>query len=133
MLLVETYLASSNIQGIGLFAAQDIKKGAKIWVFTPGFDLKFTDKNLEELSPAAKRQFFNYCYKSKNGIYVLCFDDARFINHSESPNTLDDDDEEGVVTAAVDIKRGNELTTNYWTYDTDTQMKLSGKYRPLSN
>ena len=42
MLLVKTYLDKSRIHGLGVFAAQPICKGAKIWRFVYGFDRFYT-------------------------------------------------------------------------------------------
>ena len=49
-------------------------------------------------------------------MYVLCFDDARYFNHSDNPNckTIESlDDKEGVEIAGKDIQKGEELTVNY--------------------
>lgn len=39
MNLVKTYIASSKIQGIGLFAGEFIPKGTKMWVLNQEFDM----------------------------------------------------------------------------------------------
>ena len=38
MLLVSTYIAASEIEGVGVFAAAPILKGALIWRLEPDFD-----------------------------------------------------------------------------------------------
>jgi hypothetical protein len=47
--------------------------------------------------------------------FILCCDDARFIDHSDSPNAgVDTDrDEYGVDIALRDIASGEELTVDY--------------------
>ena len=117
--MVETYLAPSKIQGIGLFASELIIKGQKVWEFTNGFDAKFSIESIENLSPPSKKRFLNYCYLSSDNNYILCFDDARFMNHSNKPNLLDDNFEEGLVIAECDIYPGVELTTHYRKFDVD--------------
>ena len=49
MLLVKTYLDKSPIHGIGVFAAERIPKGTKIWRFVDGFDRCYTPKQFARL------------------------------------------------------------------------------------
>lgn len=128
MMFVETKIGPSAIEGIGLFANQFIPKGTPVWKFQPGFDLKFGQSELGKLSRPAREQFLKYAYLNpETNKYVLCFDDARFFNHSEHPNCLDvgaPDDEEGIVVAAKDIQEGEELTCNYRESDADFDYKM---------
>ncbi len=121
MLLVKTKLGVSSINGIGLFADEFIPKGTVTWKYTPGFDLKYTLKELEKLSEPARATFMKYAFHSKrSGLYVLCFDNARFFNHSFEPNILDADSsesEEGVDIAARDIHPGEEMSCDYRAFD----------------
>ena len=120
MLLVKTKIAPSEIEGIGLFADQFIPKDTIIWKFKDGFDLKVSKKDINSLSEFSKEQFKKYCYQNKKtGLYVLCFDDARFFNHSSTPNCigLDSIDEEGITIAGRNIKIGEELTCDYEEFD----------------
>ena len=115
MLLVPTTLKESAIHGIGLFAAQPIKKGTVIWRLDRPIDQFLEDADLERLSEPARQMMFKYSYldpvlKKR----VLCGDDARYMNHSESPNCDDRMDANGGVTvAARDIAAGEELTCDY--------------------
>ena len=99
MILVKTKIRQSKINVIGLFADQFIKKGTIIWKFQPGFDLRIDKDELNKLSKSAKEQFLKYAYLNPDSHkYILCFDDARFFNHSDEPNSIDvvsPDDEEG--------------------------------------
>ncbi len=129
MLMVKTKLGISNLHGIGLFSDEFIPKGTMTWRFAPGFDIIIEPDELLRLSEIARKQFWNYCYVDKyNGHYVLCFDDARFINHSENPNVIQSkygDEVEGVEIAARDIHPGEEMTVNYFDFDKDTDRKLN--------
>src|SRR5438128_5174834 len=90
MLLVETYLALSPIHGIGLFAKTRIRKDMKIWEFTPGFDLELRVEDLAVLPISSRQRVRDYAYfNAYKRRYILCSDDARFINHSETPNAID--------------------------------------------
>lgn len=112
MLQVPTRINVSPIHGIGLFAAAPISKGTTIWEFTPHFDVVFTPKQLETLHPCARELVEKYSYfdESFNAL-VLCGDDARFMNHSPTPNT--DDGPSLRTVAKRDIAEGEELTCNY--------------------
>lgn len=128
MLLVKTKIGPSKIHGIGLFAAQFIPKGTATWGFKSGFDLEVTGEGLRSLSESSRDQFLNYCYKNyTNGKYVLCFDDARFMNHSDNPNIADSNptDDYAQDIATRDIFEGEELTYNYKKEDADYKRKLN--------
>ncbi|MBX4195492.1 SET domain-containing protein-lysine N-methyltransferase [Candidatus Parcubacteria bacterium] len=128
MLMVKTRLGPSKIHGIGLFADQFIPKGALTWRFVPGFDLKIEPDELLRLSEPARKLFWQYAYVDKNnGHYILCFDDERFINHSEEPNIIQKRigrEVEGREVASRDIQPGEELTVNYYDFDKDAERKL---------
>ncbi len=102
------------IAGIGLFADQMIPKGAIVWEFTPGIDIILSREDIEKLSLVGQEQIHNYAYvdPALDNKYVLCGDDARFFNHSDSPN-CDDTPPSKVTTAIRDIAPGEELTCNY--------------------
>lgn len=128
MILVRTRLAVSPIQGIGLFAAEDIRKDTVIWKFHPYIDIKLSEEQIAELSIPCQEQFMVYAYKQRStGLYVLCGDDTRFINHSDNPNCIDikDKDGSGITIATRDIITGEELTCNYLVFDQDL---IDGKY-----
>ncbi len=127
MLLVRTKIGPSAIHGIGVFADEFIPKGTPVWKFYPPFDQELTEHDLEEMSESSREQVLQYSYISPaTGKYVLCFDDARFLNHSDTPNLIQDfqSSPEGVDTAALDIYPGEELTCNYYDFDTDAERKL---------
>lgn len=138
MLMVKTKVKKSNIPdaGLGLFADEFIKKGTVTWRFCPGFDQILYEDDLLRLSEAARLQFLKYTYKSiDTGHYVSCGDDDRFINHSESPNIIEGENEpnsEPFSIAARDIYPGEELLCNYFHYDANAEMKLNNdfEYKP---
>lgn len=132
MLYVKTKLGSSNIDGIGLFADQFIPEGTLIWKFTNGFDIRIEKEDLDIIkSKPAREQFLKYAYLNlRTKKYVLCFDDARFFNHSPKPNVIGVDaenEEEGINIAIRDINKDEELTVDYNQYDADFNNKMSGK------
>ncbi|MFN2501707.1 MAG: SET domain-containing protein [Pyrinomonadaceae bacterium] len=133
MLLVKTKLDISDIHGVGLFADEFIPAGTVTWRFNALIDLRFPPGDLQKLSEHALSQIQKYSYREKHsGLYVLCGDDARFFNHSDTPNCIDiyvsedtSDDEQDVTIALRDIQADEELTCNYALFDLDL---LEGKY-----
>jgi uncharacterized protein len=117
MLLVETYLSESPITaaGRGLFCRNHISAGTIIWEYTKGFD--YVVKKLPSL--ALHRLFVRkYGYMPLEGPdqWIMCADDARFMNHSEDPTCLDTGK---YTTARFDLPAGTELTSDYRTFCRD--------------
>ena len=127
-MLVKTKIGPSKINGTGLFANQFIAKGTAVWKFQSGFDSKVEKSELGNLSEPAREQFLKYAYlNTKTNKYILCFDDARFFNHSDNPNCIDTEspaDSEGIDVAVKDIPEGEELTCNYKEFDADFDYKM---------
>ncbi|MDX1674239.1 MAG: SET domain-containing protein [Longimicrobiales bacterium] len=121
MLLVRTVRKQSEIHGLGLFADQFIPAGTPTWRFTPGVDTAIHPELLDRIPGPARGQFLTYAYLDiRTGLYVLCADDARFMNHSDDPPVRGDYDEEpvfGTDIAVRDIEPGEELTCDYTTFD----------------
>ncbi len=116
MLLVRTLVDKSQIHGLGLFAAERIDEGTPVWRFTPGLDLDLDPSALEIQPALARERLAHYGYIDiRLNRYILCCDDARFINHSETPNLRSDFSLEphGVDIATRDIMAGEELTIDY--------------------
>src|SRR5882724_10016865 len=120
MLLVPTRLAQSAIHGFGVFAVAAIAEGTPVWRFRPGLDMEF--------SPEHVREFFaHYGYLDRNvKRIVLCFDDARFVNHSDTPNVATDytQDAYGLDVALRDIAAGEELTMDYGGFEENARRAL---------
>jgi SET domain-containing protein len=116
MLLVPTRLAQSTIHGLGVFAAAPIAKGTPVWRFAKGLDMELSPDIVPTL-PAHVQEFFaHYGYLDRNvQRIILCFDDARFVNHSDTPNVATDyaQDPHGLDVALRDIAAGEEITMNY--------------------
>lgn len=119
MLLVRVRVAPSPIHGLGVFAEEPIAEGATVWRFTPGFDLEVDPSVLDSLPSLFRERLLHYGYIDRRlGKYVLCCDDARFLNHADRP-TLRQDlcvDRHGVDRAARNIAVGEELTVDYGTF-----------------
>jgi len=105
MLIVKTYLDKSSLHGIGLFAAEDIKKSQLVGKIT-NLDVKMNKINIA----SRYLDWMIDVYVDKGDYIQTYMDDMRFMNHSEDPNCLD---EENYCIAIKDIKIGQELTCDY--------------------
>jgi SET domain-containing protein len=116
MLLVPTRLAQSPIHGFGVFALAPIAKGTPVWRFAKGLDMAFGPEIVDTLPAHVQTFFSHYGYLDRNmRRIILCFDDARFVNHSDTPNVATDyaQDPYGLDVALRDIAVGEELTMDY--------------------
>lgn len=122
MLLISTYVAPSRIEGVGIFAAEDVAAGALIWRLEPGLDRLFTQEDVETL-PAVHRAFverYGYPYPHDPEITIVELDNGRFMNHSTSPNTRFTDPDAGFTRVA--IAAHEEITCDYSEFDPTFQM-----------
>jgi hypothetical protein len=113
MLLVKTYLDRSKIHGLGVFAAERIKKGAKIWRFVDGYDRCWTPKQFAKLPKPARDYLNDYAYNA-DGEILFTVDNDHYINHSERANTFW---KNGYVIARVSIPKDGEITNDYREFD----------------
>lgn len=116
MMLVETELRSSRIQGIGVFLLERVKEGDVIWRFDSRIDRVYSAQELDELPPKL-RQFLRVfsTLHAESGLWVLCGDDGRHFNHSDTPNTISQGIAFGDDIAGCDLSPGTELTSDYRT------------------
>jgi uncharacterized protein len=116
MLMVDTELRASPIHGIGVFVTQPVHAGQLVWRFDSRIDRVFSDDELDEMPQELQR--FLRTYSTLHGdlkLWVLCGDNGRHFNHSDTPNTLSLGVAFGDDIAAVDIEPGTELTSDYRT------------------
>lgn len=115
MLLVKTHVGKSTIHGLGLFAAEDIPPDTMIWEYSIHIDglISITDMNL--LPEVARNHVKKAGWVYDVDYWVLLGDDARFINHSDNPNTYTTRDL-GPVRASRMIRSGEELLEDYKVY-----------------
>lgn len=128
MLEIETYLKDSKINGIGLFTKNFIPKNTVIWRFKDGFDSILKEKEFKDLPEVAKNMILHYMFYSDDlDGYVLMPDDAKFFNHSTTPNTKTVPDDKGhiepMTVASRDILADEELTCDYLEFDKSASQK----------
>jgi SET domain-containing protein len=120
MLIVKTSVRLSAIHGLGLFAAESIKKGQAIWVFDPLVDGTVFEREFSKFTESRKATVSHFGFKNSRGDWVIRGDGSLFINHSDEPNMaeISHDEEfpnsrEPVMRATRNISVGDELTLSY--------------------
>lgn len=125
-LLHNTYcrLQPSSIQGVGIFAIRDIPAGTNPFAgaILPDSYL-FTKDELTDLPEEVKTMVNDFFVADQDGLIDIPeyglngIDVSYFVNHSKTPNLITHDESETFV-ASREIKKGEELTVDYSTYDT---------------
>jgi uncharacterized protein len=113
MLLVRTYLDKSPIHGLGVYAGEFIRKGARVWRFVESFDRVYSPQEFAKLPKPARDYIRNYGYRV-DGEVLLTIDHDHHMNHSEDANTHW---RNGHIVASRDIRKGEEITNNYRLFD----------------
>ncbi|HST25364.1 MAG TPA: SET domain-containing protein-lysine N-methyltransferase [Gaiellaceae bacterium] len=103
--------------GHGVVAKAFIPKGTVVWV-RDDFDLLFTEAEIDRLPPCYRIITDKYAYLDADGMHVLCWDFARYVNHSCEPSCLGGTSEFEV--AVRDLQPGDELTNDYATLNLKT-------------
>ena len=116
MLLFDTELRASRIHGTGVFLLEPVKEGDVIWRFDSRIDRVYSDHELDELPPRMREFLRVYStWHADSGLWVLCGDNGRHFNHSDTPNTISKGIAFGDDIAAHDLPVGTELTSDYRT------------------
>lgn len=117
MMLVRSHVAQSQIEGFGVYADEFISAGTLIWQLNPKFIATFSRSDLEEFPPHIREFVEKYSFpdfENKNLLFVE-LDNGRFMNHSDAPNTDFTAFSKGY--AIRDIRQGEEITCNYYEFD----------------
>lgn len=122
MFIINTYIAKSDIEGVGVFTAEDLAKGQVISKFEPEFDRLVPTEDYLNAPPHLKALLDRYAFPhpEKPELIVYEVDNSRFMNHSETPNTDYSDFAAG--RALHDIRAGEELTCNYNSFFTGYEL-----------
>lgn len=100
----------SKDKGYGLVATKMIPKGTITWVMDP-LDRIFSKKEVEALPEAFREIIDTYTFRDNQGRFILCWDDARYVNHSFRSNCMTTAYDFEI--AIRDIQAGEELTDDY--------------------
>jgi SET domain-containing protein len=122
MLLLPTWLFPSPIHGYGCFTGSKISSGALVWMFNPEVD--------RVLGPCADELHIwdrIHAYGSNaSGRFILCADNAAWINFSRHPNLVEAEEANGeyCLRACREIGVCEELTL-FPDTDTDADWKMN--------
>jgi uncharacterized protein len=96
--------------GYGVVATKFIPKGTITWAYDQ-LDRSFTPAAYHAMNELYKNILTTYCYRDQIGNYVLCWDNARFVNHSFHSNCIST--AYNFEIAVRDIHPGEQLTDDY--------------------
>ena len=128
MMIVPTYVGPSEIEGVGIFAAEPIAAGTPIWILDERFDHLISEGEIAGLHAVLRAavERYGYPHMTRPGIRVVEFDNGRFMNHAARPNTNFTDLETG--WAIRDIEAGEELTCDYGEFDPSFTMEPGRRF-----
>jgi len=118
MFLIRTRVGPSPIHGNGVFACEAADEGDVVWKFEPLFDREISETDLANMPQAFREYIAMYAYRASDlgGRLILSCDHAKFLNHSDDPNTAE------IPFASIASRRinvGDEITCDYGAFCTD--------------
>lgn len=128
MYKIKVSIKKSRIDGQGVFADEDVKRGAIVWQYTEGHDSKMTREAFDALDEPTKTAMQRIAYLSPTtAMWVSPPEDdpACYTNHDpETNNTTVVVDrqisDEPLFVANRDIRAGEEITNNYLEFDANS-------------
>lgn len=100
----------SDTVGYGVVATRPIPKGTITWVLDR-FDQRFQPDVVADMDAVHRAIVDKYTFRQNTGEYILCWDHARFVNHSFRPNCVTTAYD--FELAVRDIYPGEQLTDDY--------------------
>lgn len=96
--------------GYGVVAKRMIPKGTITWV-QDELDQIYTPKQVGEMGKLSQQMIDKYTFRNNRGNFVLCWDLAKYVNHSFKSNCISSAYD--FEMAVRDILPGEELTDDY--------------------
>lgn len=100
----------SNEIGYGVVATEFIPAGTITWV-QDKLDREFSPAQFQAMEPIYQSILDTYTFRNNNGNFILCWDNARYVNHSFNANCLTTAYDFEI--AIMDIHPGEQLTDDY--------------------
>lgn len=100
----------SDTIGYGVVAKKRIPKGTITWV-QDDLDRTFNAADEQKVSPQMREQLEKYAFTNSKGEKVLCWDNAKYVNHSFRPSCMSTAYDFEI--AIRDIEPGEQLTDDY--------------------
>lgn len=96
--------------GYGVVATKLIPKGTITWAMDK-LDRVFDERDIQNLGEDYQKILDTYCYRDSQGKFILCWDIARFVNHSFNSSCITTAYD--FELAVRDIQPGEQLTDDY--------------------
>jgi hypothetical protein len=96
--------------GYGIVALKPIPQGTITWALDK-LDRTFSPEQVNAMDDLYQQVLDKYTYRNAEGNHILCWDNARFVNHSSNANCITTAYE--FEMAIRDISPGEELTDDY--------------------
>lgn len=106
--------------GLGLFATRFIPRGTITWAFD-SLDQVVPASREARLAPLLAQHLDTYSYRNGRGERILCWDHARFVNHSCRPTSLAPGFD--LEIAVRDIEAGEQITDDYGSLNVETEFE----------
>ncbi len=100
----------NNIVGYGVVAKKFIPKGTITWV-QDDLDRIYTSVEIKNINPVMLDYLETYCFTNNKGDKVLCWDNAKYVNHSFNSSCMSTAYDFEI--AIRDIHPGEQLTDDY--------------------
>jgi hypothetical protein len=108
--------------GCGIFATAFIPKGTIVFVKDP-LDIEVTETQYAVMPGPVRQVVDKYSYIDENGIRIVSWDNAKYINHRCDCNSINTG--YGFEIAIKDIFPGDELTDDYGLFNLDCEFEVS--------
>jgi hypothetical protein len=112
----------NDVIGYGVFATRAIPRGTVIWV-RDALDQKFSPDQVIHLGDRYKSTLERYGYIDRHGYTILCWDHARFMNHSCDATCLSAG--YNFEVTVHDLAPGDELTDDYGTLNLEASFECA--------
>lgn len=109
-------------KGRGVFATAFIPKGTITYVKDP-LEIEVSPDDPRLQNPVIQDKIETYSYIDQNGIRIISWDNAKYVNHCCHCNTMSTG--YGFEIAIRDIEAGEEITDEYGMFNFDYTLQLS--------
>jgi len=100
----------NDVVGYGVVAKKFIPKGTITWV-QDDLDIVYNPEDIHTINPLLQEYLETYCFTNGRGQKVLCWDNAKFVNHSFNSSCMSTAYDFEI--AIRDIHPGEQLTDDY--------------------
>lgn len=108
--------------GYGVFATADIPRGTIVYV-KDSLEIELTDKAFNALDEQHKAIAGKYSYIDENGVRILSWDNAKYVNHRCDCNTISTG--YGFEISIRNIWKGEEICDDYGLFNLEEEVPLA--------